>query len=89
MMTQEDIQQFINDMINPGLEMHGGYLSISEFNVETKVLKVTMGGGCHGCASSAVTLKLMIDNALREQFPDITEIEDVTDHYTGANPYYV
>jgi len=87
--TQEDVQKYIDDTINPGLAMHGGYLKISEFNSETKSLKVEMGGGCHGCASSTVTLKLMIDNALRDEFPDLTEIEDVTDHSMGANPYYV
>jgi len=88
-MIQEDVQKYIDDTINPGLAMHGGYLTISEFNPETMVLKIEMGGGCHGCASSKVTLKLMIDNALRDEFPTLTEIQDVTDHNIGANPYYV
>ena len=87
--TKEEIQVFINETINPGLEMHGGYLAISEFDAKAKSLKVTMGGGCQGCASSTVTLKLMIDNALREQFPELVEIEDVTNHHDGVNPYYV
>ena len=87
-MTQEDIQQFIDDTINPGLEMHGGYLAISAFDLETKALKVTMGGGCQGCASSTITLKLMIENALKEEFPQLSTIEDTTDHYAGTNPYY-
>jgi len=86
---QEDVQKYIDDTINPGLAMHGGYLTISEFNPETMVLKIEMGGGCHGCASSKVTLKLMIDNALRDEFPSLTEILDVTDHNIGMNPYYV
>ena len=87
-MTQDDIQKFIDEDINPGLEMHGGFLAVSEFDVEAKVLKVMMGGGCQGCASSTITLKLMINNALREEFPELAEIEDVTDHQAGANPFY-
>ena len=87
-MTQGDIQKFIDEDINPGLEMHGGFLAVSEFDAEAKVLRVMMGGGCQGCASSTITLKLMINNALREEFPELVEIEDVTDHQAGANPFY-
>ena len=87
-MTRSDIQQAIDDEINPALEMHGGYISIHEFDEEKKSLKLKMGGGCHGCASSRATMKIGIENLLRETFPDIKEIEDVTDHLTGENPYY-
>jgi Fe/S biogenesis protein NfuA len=47
-----------------------------------------MGGGCQGCASARVTLKIQIEGFLKEEFPDLTEIEDVTDHVAGTNPYY-
>ena len=47
-----------------------------------------MGGGCQGCASARITLKLQIEGFLKEEFPDLTQIEDVTDHASGANPYY-
>ena len=87
-MTQAEIQKFIDTDINPGLEMHGGFLSIEKFDEEHKHLYVKMGGGCQGCASSTVTLKLMINNMLKEEFPELKEIEDVTDHPAGTNPYY-
>ena len=87
-MTKNDIQKFIENDINPALESHGGYLLIRDFNEEKKVLKVEMGGGCQGCASARITLKIQIENFLREEFPDLVEIEDVTDHYAGTNPYY-
>ena len=47
-----------------------------------------MGGGCHGCASSKISMVLAVERHLREVFPKIGEIEDVTDHLTGENPYY-
>ena len=71
--SKEQVEQFIVEDINPGLEMHGGYLSVADYDEDAGVLKVTMGGGCHGCASSTVTLKLMITHALREHFPGISE----------------
>ena len=68
-MTKNDIQEFIDDVINPGLAMHDGYVLVENFDENTNILKVQMGGGCQGCASSVTTLKLMIGNTLREEFP--------------------
>jgi NifU-like protein involved in Fe-S cluster formation len=66
-----------------------GYISIHDFNEEHKSLKLQMGGGCHGCASSKLTMMLGVERHFREIFPDIGEIEDVTDHLTGETPYFV
>ena len=87
-MTRDEIQKFINEDINPALESHGGHLLIHDFNEEERSLKLEMAGGCQGCASSRMTLKLHIESFLREEFPDLKEIEDVTDHESGENPYY-
>ena len=88
-MTRNDIQKIINEDINPMLESHGGFILIHDFDEEHKSLKVTMGGGCPGCASSKISMVLAVERHLREMFPDIGEIEDVTDHLTGENPYFV
>ena len=87
-MTIADIQKFIDEDINPALEGHGGFLSIHEFDSEKNILKVEMGGGCQGCSSAKATLKLQIEGFLKEEFPDLGEIQDVTDHLAGINPYY-
>ena len=87
-MTQAQIQKFVDEDINPGLAMHGGFLAIEKFDEERKHLYVKMGGGCQGCASSTITLTLMINNMLKEEFPELKEIEDVTNHSDGMNPYY-
>jgi Fe/S biogenesis protein NfuA len=88
-MIRSDIQKIIDEEINPALEMHGGYISIHDFDEKQRYLKLKMGGGCHGCASSKMTMMSGVERHFREIFPDIGEIEDVTDHSTGENPYYV
>ena len=88
-MKRSDIQEIIDEEINPGLAMHGGYILIHDFDEEHKALKLQMGGGCHGCASSKLTMMLGVERHFREVFPDIGEIEDVTDHLMGENPYYI
>ena len=49
---------------------------------------VTMGGGCQGCAVSAITLREGIEAAIKEAIPEVTEIIDGTDHDAGENPYF-
>lgn len=88
LVSLEDINEFIQETINPGLAMHGGYIEIVNFNQESGALSISMGGGCQGCASSTATLKLMITNALTEEFPGLTSVEDATNHSLGENPYY-
>lgn len=86
--NKDQIEKFIDEMINPGLEMHGGYAQIQDYDESTGVLGIMMGGGCQGCASATVTLKLMITHAIQEEFPGISEVVDATDHALGQNPYY-
>ena len=47
-----------------------------------------MGGGCQGCAVSAMTLRDGIERAIKENVPEITEVVDATDHDAGENPFY-
>ena len=87
-MNKEKIQEYINENINPGLEMHGGSLTAQEFNAETGILYVILGGGCHGCAGAKQTMMYAVDGMLKEEFSEIHSIEDVTPHDEGDNPYY-
>ena len=86
-MKRTDIQKVIDDEVNPALEMHGGYVVIADYDGKSKSLKLKMGGGCHGCSSAQATLKMGIENLLRENFPELNEIEDITNHSLGENPY--
>ncbi|MCX7619654.1 MAG: NifU family protein [Acidimicrobiales bacterium] len=82
----DKVQQLLDQSINPGLAAHGGYAEL--VGVEGNTVFVTMGGGCQGCSMSAATLSMGIQRAIKEAIPEVEEVVDVTDHASGANPYY-
>jgi Fe/S biogenesis protein NfuA len=82
----EQVQQLLTEQINPALAAHGGYAELQ--GVEGTVVYVTMGGGCQGCAVSAMTLRDGIARSIREAIPEVTDVIDTTDHASGENPYY-
>jgi len=85
--TAEKVTQLLEQQINPGLASHGGYAALQK--VEDEVVYVTMGGGCQGCAVSAMTLREGIARSIKETIPEVKDVVDVTDHELGENPYYV
>ncbi|MBI2709625.1 MAG: NifU family protein [Actinobacteria bacterium] len=90
--TAEQVRQLLDQQINPALAAHGGYASLvgvesGEPGAGDKVF-ITMGGGCQGCAISAMTLREGIERSIRENVPDVGEVVDVTDHNAGENPFY-
>ena len=84
--TAEKIQQLLDGQINPGLAAHGGFAELK--GVDGDKAFVLMGGGCQGCAVSAMTLREGIAAGITGAIPEITEVVDVTDHDAGENPYY-
>lgn len=76
----------LNEQINPAIAMHGGFADL--VGVEGTTVLLRLGGGCQGCGMASVTLRQGIERALRAAVPDIGDIVDVTDHASGANPYY-
>ncbi len=82
----EKIQQLLDQQINPSLAAHGGYAELK--GVDGEKAFVIMGGGCQGCAVSAMTLREGIAASITAAIPEITEVVDVTDHGAGENPYY-
>jgi Fe/S biogenesis protein NfuA len=84
--TEEKVRQLLDGQINPSLAMHGGYAALER--VEDDVVYVTMGGGCQGCAVSAMTLREGIARAIKDAIPEAKDVVDTTDHALGENPYY-
>lgn len=82
----EKVTQLLEGHINPSLAAHGGFASL--VGVDGDTVRITMGGGCQGCAISAVTLREGIERAIREAIPEVAEVVDMTDHDAGENPYY-
>ena len=81
------IEAIIGTDINPSLAAHGGFVTYVGHD-EDGVAYLTMGGGCHGCSMSKMTMLEGVQTTLIEQVPCVTKVRDVTDHSTGANPFY-
>lgn len=60
------------DKVRPYLKSHGGNVEL--LAVDEGVVRLQMQGSCHGCPSSAMTLKLAIEEAIYEAAPDVSEI---------------
>ena len=86
--VRERLEQLLAQMINPGLASHGGFAELVDVIDEDTKAVITMGGGCQGCAVSAMTLREGIQKSILEHIPEITEVVDATDHDAGENPYY-
>jgi Fe/S biogenesis protein NfuA len=82
----EQVETLLKEQINPSLAAHGGFAELK--GVDGTVVYVTMGGGCQGCAVSAMTLRDGIARSIQESIPEVTEVIDTTDHTAGENPFY-
>jgi Fe/S biogenesis protein NfuA len=72
--------------VNPSIAMHGGHADLVA--VEEGIVYVRLSGGCQGCGLASVTLSQGIEVALRDSVPEVVSVVDVTDHASGANPFY-
>ncbi len=80
------IKALLDERINPGVEAHGGYISLVDVKDHTAYIRLE--GGCQGCGMADVTLKQGVERMILEAVPTITAVLDSTDHASGTNPYY-
>ncbi len=78
----------LETMVNPSIAAHGGRSDLVAIDEAAGVAYLRLSGGCQGCAMSRMTLTQGIETALREEVPELNKVVDVTDHASGANPYY-
>src|SRR5206468_7155088 len=82
--VEDKVRQLLDQQVNPAIAAHGGYAGLVK--VEDAAAYITMGGGCQGCAMSALTLREGIESAILGAIPEITSVVDTTDHSSGENP---
>ena len=80
------VLKVLDAQVNPSIAMHGGHADLVA--VEEGVVYVRLSGGCQGCGLASVTLSQGIEVALRDSVPEVVSVVDVTDHASGANPFY-
>jgi Fe-S cluster biogenesis protein NfuA len=71
--VEDRVQRALDD-VRPYLGSHGGDVRLLEVTDEG-VVRLELLGSCDGCASSAVTLELAVDEAVRAAAPEVVAIE--------------
>ena len=81
------IESVVSGEVNPALAAHGGFVTYVGHD-EGGTVYLTMGGGCHGCSMSRMTMLDGVQTMIMEQVEGVERVRDLTDHTTGENPYY-
>jgi Fe-S cluster biogenesis protein NfuA len=82
----ERVARLFDEQVNPMVARHGGRVEL--IDVQDAVVMLRMGGGCQGCGMADVTLRQGIEGMLAQHIPEVRGIVDITDHTSGANPYF-
>ncbi len=84
---EDRINYVIYYEINPMLASHGGEVSLIAVTEENVAL-LNFGGGCQGCTSVELTLKQGVEKTLMDSVPELTGVEDQTDHSDTSSAYF-
>lgn len=82
-----EIEAMISAEVNPALAAHGGFVTFVGHDGQGTAY-LTMGGGCHGCSMSKMTMLDGVQTMLVEAIDGVEAVRDLTDHSTGENPYF-
>lgn len=82
----ERVADLFEQEVNPMVARHGGFVEL--IDVQEAVVMLRMGGGCQGCGMASVTLRQGIEGVLAQHIPEVKAVVDITDHGSGANPYF-
>ncbi|NLK72228.1 MAG: NifU family protein [Clostridiales bacterium] len=63
------------EKVRPFLQRDGG--DVEFMGYEDGIVKVRLQGACSGCPGAQMTLKMVIERMLREQFPEVKGVEGV------------
>ena len=74
--TLDRIEQTL-DTLRPYITSHRGLVEVVDFDEQDGILLLRLGGTCHGCAASSITLKQGIETRLRQMVPEVKHVEAV------------
>jgi Fe-S cluster biogenesis protein NfuA len=72
----ERIEQSL-DTLRPYIASHRGQVEVVDFDEADGTLLLRLGGTCHGCSASSVTLKQGIEVRLKQAVPEVRSVESV------------
>jgi Fe-S cluster biogenesis protein NfuA len=73
-LTNDNVETVL-DELRPYLMADGGNVELVE--IDGPIVKLRLNGACGSCPSSTMTLRMGIERRLREQIPEINEVEQV------------
>ncbi len=73
--TPEDKVKVLLEQIRPFLQQDGGDLEYVKY--EDGIVSLRLQGACSSCPSSIYTLKMGIENALKQKIPEVKEVVTV------------
>ncbi|GAB4305081.1 MAG: NifU family protein [Oscillatoriaceae cyanobacterium] len=73
-LTTENVETVL-DTLRPYLMADGGNVEVVE--LDGPIVRLRLQGACGSCPSSTMTLKMGIERKLREEIPEIAEVEAV------------
>ncbi len=65
------------DGLRPYIASHRGSVEVVDFDETDGKLLLRLGGHCHGCSASTITLKQGIETRLRELVPEVKLVESI------------
>ena len=74
MITEEKIKAVINK-IRHALQIDGG--DIEFISYENGIVKVRLKGSCAGCPMSHLTLKTLVEGAIKTEVPEVSKVEAI------------
>lgn len=72
---KEKIEEALKE-VREMLAMHGGNVELIEVTNEG-VVKVRLVGACAGCPSASLTLRDMVEKAIKSKVPEVKRVEAV------------
>jgi Fe-S cluster biogenesis protein NfuA len=69
---EKKIVEILDKEIRPSVAMDGGDITFEKY--EDGILFLHMKGACAGCPSSTMTLKMGIENRIRQVVPDLIDV---------------
>ena len=85
---EEKIQYALETYVQPSVAMHGGKVSLDEWDSDNRIAYIFMSGACSGCAMSTATLKRGVENILKHYVPEVALVEGRDDPNSEVAPYY-
>ncbi|MFW5701302.1 MAG: NifU family protein [Cyclobacteriaceae bacterium] len=73
MIDQNKVKEVIDSKIRPAIQMDGGNIEL--VSIDGSTIKVNLTGACAHCPASSYTLKMGVENMLKQEVSDEIVVE--------------